>query len=197
MKNIMENNSIRTAIAEVASIVVAVLLALAVNEWNENRNHTKRANEAIVNVIQEIKSNLRLIKAVNKNNSDIIALIQTQTDNDAPQSQQRKFVPGLQIQNTAWKTLLSTGVSEHIEYSTLYSISSIYAMQDIYTSLSYQMIQTMMGNQALTQAIAPEQATQPNDLLYLDNMALIVEVEKSLLTNYQQTLEALQKSTID
>ncbi|MCO4798550.1 MAG: hypothetical protein KC484_05025 [Colwelliaceae bacterium] len=192
MKSLLNVKSFRSAATEILSIVIGVLLALAVNEWNENRVQTDRANEAIKNINQEIESNIALLKIVHANNTKVLKLIDDSVIGEGEEltEKQQNFIPGLQIQDTAWKTLLSTGVSEYISFSELYKISAIYSVQDIYKKLGFQLVETMMSNQALIQTLAPEKETETRSDLYLDNMKLIVEVEKGLLNLYQQNAKS-------
>ncbi|MEW6991326.1 hypothetical protein AADZ91_11620 [Colwelliaceae bacterium 6441] len=186
MKSLINIKSLRSAFTEILSIVIGVLLALAVNEWNENRVQTARANEAIKNINQEIASNIALLKIVHTNNTKVLAIIDGSEGSEDGPDKQQQFIPGLQIQDTAWQTLLSTGVSEYIEFSKLYEMSAIYSIQDIYKKLGFQFVQTMMSNQALLKTLAPEKEAFKKNDLYIENMTLIVEVEKGLLSLYQK-----------
>ena len=190
MKSSTRFSSTRSAATEIVTIVIGVLLALGVNEWNENRIHTERAAEAIQNVIQEINSNIKFVNIVNANNQRIIELIKNQGNGLEDQSNEQ-FIPGLQIQDTAWKMLHSTGVSEFIDYPTLYEISTIYSLQDIYKSMGYQLVQTITNNRALVASIAPDRSSTVDNKLFLSEMMLIVEIEKALLSSYTKTLEKL------
>ena len=192
MNKVIKTESFKSAMREIFAIVVGVLLALAVNEWNENRIQTARANEAISNIIQEIESNLNLLQIVNKNNLSVVALVESEKSENNEETQNLKFIPGLQIQDTAWQTLLSTGVSEFIEFSTLYDVSSIYSLQAIYRKLGFQLVESMMSNQALAMIIASNNKISNSNDLYLTNMKLILEIEKALLSNYQEKLKKLK-----
>ena len=182
---------LRSVITEITSIVIGVLLALAVNEWNESRIQTARANEAIQNVMHEITSNTKFLSFVNANNRAIIELLKERNAQSEDEGE-RQFVPGLQIQDTAWRMLHSTGVSEFIEYSTLYEISAIYSLQDIYKSLGYQLVQTITNNRALILAVAPDKSEGIDSGLFLSEMILIEQVEEALLSSYAEALEKLE-----
>lgn len=191
MKQPISFSVFRSAATEIISIVIGVLLALAVNEWNENRVHTERANEAIKNVIQEINSNIKFMNIVNANNK---ATIESLNKNraDIDEDSEKQFVPGLQIQDTAWKMLHATGVSEFIDYPTLYEISAIYSLQDIYKTLGYQLVQTVANNRALVSAISEEDSEVSNLGIFIVDMILIEQVEAALLSGYAKTLEKLK-----
>ncbi|MBB5210882.1 hypothetical protein [Microbulbifer hydrolyticus] len=183
---------VRSAITEILSIVIGVLLALAVNEWNQNRIEKIRAAEAIENVVQEIRSNIKFMNVVHSNNRAVVELLKNESvhQDDADEKQ---FVPGLQIQDAAWKMLNSTGVSEFIDYETLYDISAIYSLQDIYKSLGYQLVETTMSNRALVAALSPDASKTLGGDLFMEDMLLIDSVEEALLSSYAKTLEKLER----
>jgi hypothetical protein len=182
-------NRFRTIVVEVGSIVIGVLVALGANEWNENRVHRERADEALINIASEIVSNQKLLRYVHENNSRIVnsALAEETSDED------NQFVPGLQIQGTAWKTMIATGVAEYIEYDVLHSISAVYSIQEIYRELSYQMVQNFMTTSALAAAINPENSSDLPDDLFLANMQLVVLTERGLMTQYTTAISQLVK----
>ena len=129
-----------------------MLLALAVNEWNENRVKKDHSIEAVNNIIQVIKKNQKLLAVVSENNQKVVQLI-LNSENQSATSSKQNFIPGLQIPYTAWKTMMSTGVSEFVNYQIVFSISNVYSAQDIYKTSSYQLIQTMLVHQTLAKAL--------------------------------------------
>ena len=182
------SNSFRTILVEVVSIVIGVLVALGANEWNENRVHRERADEAMLDIASEIVSNQKLLQHVHENNSRIVsATLSKETSDDDNQ-----FIPGLQIQDTAWKTMIATGVAEHVEYDVLRLISAAYSFQDIYRELSYQMIQNFMSTSALAASLNPENPSDLPDGLFLENMQLVVLTEEGLMTHYTAAIGMLE-----
>jgi len=183
---------IRPALTEVLSIVIGVLLALAVNEWNENRIQTGKANEAIQNIIHEIDFNIKLMDVVNKNNKIIIELLNNKSITSSNKKNNQQFLPGLQIQDTAWKTLQSTGVSQHIEYSTLYTLSNVYSLQEIYKKLGYNLIQNVANHRILLSVKNKDISNSIDSKVFLTDMELIESIESALLSNYKKTLVQLK-----
>jgi len=183
---------IRPALTEVLSIVIGVLLALAVNEWNENRIQTGKADEAIQNIVHEIDSNIKLMVIVNKNNKAVIKLLNNESLASSNEKNNQQFLPGLQIQDTAWKTLQSTGVSQHIKYSTLYMLSTVYSLQEIYKKLGYNLIQNVANHRILLSVKDKSVLDSIDSKVFLTDMELIESVESALLSNYKKTLEQLK-----
>ena len=97
---------------EVFSIVLGVLLALGVNEFREQRMHHKEAESAMHNIKLEIQSNQEFLTSLHENNA---ALLEAISDEENSEEGEGNFIPGLQVDATAWKTLLSTGVSNYID----------------------------------------------------------------------------------
>jgi hypothetical protein len=193
MKRFFQRQTLRSAVTEIISIVIGVLLALAVNDWNEDRINQQMADKAIINIIEELKTNIKLINMIHASNANIIMLLNNPEKSTTNEKQ--RFTPGLQIQDTAWQTLITTGVSAHLEYETLYLVSNIYSIQDIYKSFGSQFINSMMSTQVLVKTINPDISDSNINLLFLGNMTLVVEIEKALLSQYEAGLLKLQQIT--
>ncbi|MCW8866228.1 MAG: hypothetical protein OQK22_15170, partial [Colwellia sp.] len=179
-------------LTEILSIVIRVLLALAVNEWNGNRVQTERANEAIQNIISEIDSNVKLMGFVNKNNKAVIDLMKNDSIAASSEDNNQQFLPGLQIQDTAWKTLQSTGVSEYVQYSTLYTLSNLYSLQEIYKKLGYNLIQNIANHRILLSVKENEVSESIDSKVFTADMVLIETIESELLNQYTKTLAQLK-----
>jgi len=188
MKPFFQTQTIRSATTEIISIVIGVLLALAVNEWNEDRINQQKAKQALHNIANELKSNIKLLNLIHNNNAAIITLLEQPTASTT--TEKKSFIPGLQIQDTAWKTLISTGTSAHIDYDSLYMISEIYSIQQIYKTLGFQMLNNMMSTSALSAALNPDQNGNVN-ALFQDNMTILVQIETALLALYEEAIQNL------
>ena len=64
--------SLARAGLEILSIVLVVLAALAVSEWQGNRNNQERTRAALGNVHTEMAKNLELLEIVHDNNASLI-----------------------------------------------------------------------------------------------------------------------------
>ena len=56
------------AIGETALIVIGILIALQINNWNEYQKAVKSENELLTSLQNEISANIKLLKLVNENN---------------------------------------------------------------------------------------------------------------------------------
>ena len=132
----------KALVVEVISIVIGVLLALALSEWSEERDHQTQAKIALENIATEIRSNHKLLTAIHDNN---LATLQVMHDDpESGEGDDRTYIPGLQLRKTAWDALLSTGLSNYISYDKVLMLSEMYAIQDVYKQTGTQLVEATM-----------------------------------------------------
>ena len=157
------------------------------NQWREQKGNEALARIALANVSSELESNLKLLTLINANNAATLASISDQEGDE-----QAVFVPGLQLQQIAWESLLSTGVSTYVEYSTILMISETYSIQDVYKGLGAQVTQAEMA--ATAHSVAVGTAVDDRVLLaeFFGYFELLVEIERQLLESYESALKGLE-----
>lgn len=133
---------------EMISIIMGVLVALAVDEWRENRQNTQRAHIAISNVHQELKSNLALLDIIHPENMKAYHMMQS----DSAENDSATIFPALQLQDVAWHTLLNNGIAVHIAYDELLKISELYSLQDIYKDFGKTFLDQLMEVKTISTA---------------------------------------------
>ncbi len=174
---------------EFFSIVLGVLLALGLNEWRENRSHQSQANAALLNIKNELQSNLEILTAIHENNTTTIKLM---TENqDADSSEERKFIPGLQLRETAWETFLSTNVSNYVDYETVLILSETYSFQDVYKQGGALLTEASMNMAAYAAATGKEVEDSHFKNQFYDYLVMLVQVEDALLKSCQRSIEHL------
>jgi hypothetical protein len=162
---------------EVFSIVLGVMLALWASEWSNDRANQKLANKAMLNIAHEFENNHGLLTLLHNNNVAVVSYL----EGSDPESSELSFIPGLQLQNTAWTTFLNTGVSSYIDYNTILQIAEVYSIHEIYKTFGSQMAM-MSFEQKLSQP------SDKQDEFQLENMKrllpllnLIIEIEAGIL----------------
>ena len=69
----------RYAIGEIILVVIGILIALQINNWNENRNTEKAKAQSLLNLKKEFESNLGFLQrqedSIDKTNKNLIKLI--------------------------------------------------------------------------------------------------------------------------
>lgn len=185
--NLLQKVLPRGLLVEVFSIVIGVLLALGANEWNKQRLDRVKLATALENVAQELQGNKRLLNEIHKHN---LAVIQA-FDQSSETADEKKFIPGLQIRDTAWKTFLTSGVAESADVATIQVLHDHYALQEVYKNMSYQTVQTILSTKALVNGLRPETGANNFDQLFTDNLNLVVSLEEALLESVSNTTSIL------
>ena len=76
----MEQNKIRTyllyAVGEIALVMIGILLALQVNNWNESRNEQKLANEYLKGIEADMRLDIAQIDSILVNLAMTVSIIQ-------------------------------------------------------------------------------------------------------------------------
>lgn len=181
---------VQTLLVEVISIVLGVLLALAVNQWRENQSHKAQAKSALKNISNEIQSNLKALKILHENNS---ATIEFMTDgNESATSEDSKFIPGIQLRETAWKTLLSTNVANYVNYETILTLSDTYSIQDVYKQAAVSITEAALNLAAYAAANGRDVDDNHFQRQFYDYLLMLVDVESELLRLYENTLKEME-----
>jgi len=177
---------------EVFSIVLGVLLALAVSEWQESRQLQERTQAALGNVKTELAQNLKLLEIVHENNS---SLTQHLAENPDELDQDAQFLPALQISDAAWETLRTTGLAGYVDLDLMVKLSETYSLIDVYRRSGYALVDANL--QVLATATATERdmdAINNANLFarnFIGHFELIVNVEAALIVAHRGVLESL------
>ena len=171
---------------EFASIVVGVLLALGLSEWADEREHRQLANAALDNVYAEVERNQTVLKIIHENNSATVAAIEEEQDS----GDDRQFIPGKQLEDTAWSTFIETGLSAYASYDEVLEMSNVYSLQEVYEQSGRFLIQASMTSSAFAAACGVE---IDNDLFaqnFLEYFSMLAAVEEQLITAYDSVERA-------
>jgi hypothetical protein len=194
-KEVKGRSTLHLLLVEMSLVVSGILLALWANQWNTEREYYDRAQIALRAIAGEIEGNLNLLNIVHPQNELSLAWMLAE-ETESTEQDSINIVPALQVKDVAWQTMLSTGVSEFVDYELLYSISDIYSMQDIYKSFSWNMISTIASTEALAAAIRDgDDDDLPRDL-FADDVSLLVSIEVALQSSYQDALDQFESQRI-
>ena len=187
--SLLNRRSVFRAGLEIISIVLAVLLALAVSEWQENRNKLERTEAALRQVQTELSQNLELLEFVHDRN---VALIELLSQESTTVDQEAQFTPALQIADSAWKALGSTGLSGFVDFDLMVTLSQTYALIDIYRRSGYSLLDANLW--VMATATATERDMKKIDdsnlfaLNFISQFQLIVDIESALIDAHRKAL---------
>jgi Family of unknown function (DUF6090) len=130
--HLMENKTgkyLKYAIGEIVLVVIGILIALSINNWNENRKNHKLETLALINLKAEFNENQRrlelLINIKQKQEDEGRAFLEIITNDSIPLSQKINTKPPGQYlgtwsaTNAVLNSLLSTGEITNIKNDSL------------------------------------------------------------------------------
>jgi hypothetical protein len=181
---------------EVFSIVLGVLLALAVSEWQDNRNNLERTNAALRNVRIELTKNLELLEIVHARNVDLVELLNGDSEKV---DQDAQFLPALQITDSAWQTLGSTGLGGYVDFNLMVTLSQTYSLIEVYRRSSYSLLDANLWVLATATATERDMKTIEDKNLFAKNFIsqfqLIINIESALIDAHQNAISKLDPDT--
>lgn len=175
-------------LVEVFSIVLGVLLALGLSEWSQERQHHAQADIALANILLELNSNQTLLVVIHDNNAATIAAMKAASPGE---EQNQNFIPGLQLQETAWEAFLSTGLSNYASYDDVLTLSQLYSIQDIYKRAGRQLVEATMQMSAYAVVQETEVDNDQFQKQFLIYFEMLSAIEEQLLLSYDEVMTDL------
>ena len=197
-KRLFERRTLAKAGLEVFSIVLGVLLALAVSEWQEDRHNQERTEAALSSVRAELEGNLRILEIVHSNNVDLIDRVE---NNAGELTENDQFLPALQISESAWTTLNATGLANFVDLELMATLSDTYSLIEVYRSAGYSLVDANM--MVLATATAGGQTLAEIDdsnlfaVNFLSFFKLIVDVESALVDAHNKALASKELADVN
>ena len=189
---LLSRRSISRAGLEALTIVIGVLAALAVSEWQESRHIEERIQLALWNVRTELENNLEILEFVHSSN---VTLIDQLADDTNSLEQDSQFLPALQITESAWQALGTTGLSGYVDFDLIVTLSETYSLVDVYRRSGYSLVDANLSMLATATATGRSMKDIDDSDLFAKNFAshfqLIVDVESALIAAHQGALAAL------
>lgn len=143
----MENKKgwIGKLLMEFVSVVFAVLLALGLNHWREERANQELADKALTNIFIEVftnKNDLEEQFPIYEENIASVGVYKAEYDSGKGGYYSLKFnLPVLS--KAAWNVANSTGAIKDVDLTLLMELSDMYAFQDVIQTNSLNYLETM------------------------------------------------------
>jgi hypothetical protein len=131
---------------EAASIVVAVLLAFAVDEWRDARAKRQLAERARASVLAELRANHEELLGTHAANARQLESLQHTLDLLAADPKARKTsvelaFSGAQLSDAAWETTRTTQAIQLLPFEWVLEIARVYEVQALYKTAQLDMLQ--------------------------------------------------------
>lgn len=127
--------SLPQAFFEAFFVVLGVLLALAANEWREDRRAAAHAATALSSIVDELRTNRDAVaSSLDYHRTLAGKLREHRAAGSTPDIRTfgRGFVHPASVLRTAWSTAGATNAFEELDYDIVLALSQIYATQGAY-----------------------------------------------------------------
>lgn len=133
---------------EALFLLVAVVLAFAVEEWREERELDRLADEARVAILREVARNRDELLESRQDTIDAIASLEAALaawQQGAPGPRELKVNLELAIfSSAAWRTAQSTEASRRMNYAWMLQVSQSYELQAMYQEAQWAAVEALV-----------------------------------------------------
>ncbi|MEA2558845.1 MAG: hypothetical protein QOH06_349 [Acidobacteriota bacterium] len=174
---------------EAASVVFAVLLALAVDEWRETRSRNALAAHAQASILEEIRTNETELRNTRDKNRALLqqienGLLQIMEKRDT--SLQFNFEIAL-LSSAAWNTAQMTQAANFLDFDWVRRVSKVYELQGVYVTSQSAVVDRISG---ISEILG--NGNDPRRMLNIlaERLRVALRIQDSLLEEYGKVLAA-------
>jgi hypothetical protein len=181
------------ALAEAFLIVLSVLLALAVDEWRDQRERSARVDTALRGIAAELRENAESVERARVNHLAMRdSLLVYEARRGPPPARvymSGLFNPGL-VHAAAWQSASERGTTADMPYELLLALSQVYDHQAQYRTMGSALAQNIMseafryGLEAVFRDRAKSFITLQED--FANREAILLQVYRHILTALEQ-----------
>lgn len=178
------------AMVESVLVVGSILLALAVDEWAEEQEYARLADQSLSIFEQEIVANQRRLEDAAPFHQGILQVVGQMRFAPPAEIDLQSVMEGLQspvMLNTAWETALATGALTHMPVEVVSALSLTYSIQERFTVQSRAERPRYSWGQQVSAAEVTARAQEVYQYL-----AALTRDEAELRTVYEQALEMIR-----
>lgn len=171
-------------------IMFSILMALAVDNWQENRQHRRLAQQTLQVFEREIRLNLATIEDLAPYHAGLRSVVAQALATPGEAADMRTIAEGLRptiLQNTAWQTAGASGGLTHIDVETTWQLSLTYSFQDRYRQQSLASLPSF----ALGTATDPQEVQRNVRQMY-NYLNEMVTLEQDLSAAYRQAIQIIR-----
>lgn len=170
---------------EAVSVVFAVLIALGVDEWREDRSNAQLADRAIQSLVTEIRSNRDEFQGAREANQNVSARLREAIADTDAQGFGVEFEYSL-LSDAAWQTAQMTRAAHFMDYDTVQRIARLYDLQTLFDEGQAGVLEFISGMGELA-------VSEPERLpvMMLGRLGVVMELGEGLADAYDTVLEEL------
>lgn len=186
----MEFKWIIKGLVESVFVVGSILMALAVDQYSQNRDYAELADQSLGIFEREIVQNQERVAdgaPYHQGIRDILSQMRMMPEGSMDI---RSIMEGLQapvLLNTAWETALATGALTHMEFEVVSALSLTYSIQEGFEDRSRLDRPRLSGPDGLTHAQSQAQLDEAYEYV-----AALTRDESELLAVFEQALQMIR-----
>ena len=173
---------------EAASVVIALLLALAINAWNQDRELRERADTARAGILAELRTNRDDLDAARPKLREIVESLREKLAKDAPEPHEVTVLLGVtQLSSAAWRAALATDAMRTVDFAWISEVARVYEVQDEYLRLQQNALDQISSIPADSTLAGKSVAAS-----LMPRFNVLVQIADGLSRNYGEILDKKQ-----
>lgn len=176
---------------EAASVVFAVLLALAVDEWRETQSRNALAARARASILDEIRSNESELRNIRDNNRALLHRIEEtllRVKQEPETSLEFHFEIAL-LSSASWHTAQMTQAANLLDFDWLRRVSNVYELQELYVTSQSAVVDRLSGISEILEDDPQRMLT-----IIAERLRVALRIQDSLLEDYAKVLGNADRS---
>jgi len=176
---------------EAASVVLALLLALAVNDWRDREQENERAAITREAIVAELRANQQEIESAHLALTRIVASLQGAMDDSKPAAHELNVEMGISLLSAAaWHATLATQASQRIDFAWLTRIAKLYELQDHFLRVQNAAVDQLS-------AVPPDDSVNGKQVaaMLLPRFNALDQLAQSLTLGYAEALDEAASKT--
>jgi hypothetical protein len=175
-------------IIEALFLLVAVVLAFAVEEWREERELDRLADEARIAIVREVTRNRDELRESRQDTADAVAALEARL---AASARGEALPPKLEVNlelallsSAAWRAAQSTEASRRMNYAWMLQVSQSYELQAMYQEAQWAAVQALVTLKTTGDATAQADSA----IALLGRVRLLTSLGQALEEDYAKIL---------
>lgn len=177
-------------VVEAGMIFLAVVLALAAEEWRENRDRQELADRALNSVVEEVRSNLDELERSAPSNIARLEAARAVLEEMEAGDESGDADIGLEVSllsTAAWQSAQMSQAVHYFDLDAMRQLSEVYEIQEMYDRMQTGMVDGM-GDLMRIARDDPEAAIRQG----VSGVGMLVGFQETLAETYRHTLEQLE-----
>jgi hypothetical protein len=175
---------------EAGMIFLAVILALAAEEWREKRDRQELADRALTSVVEEVRSNLEELERSAPANVERLEAARAVLEQMEAGEEPGDVDIGLEVSllsTAAWQSAQMSQAVHYFDLDTMRQLSEVYEIQEMYDRMQTGMVDGL-GDLMRIAREDPEAAVRQG----VSGVGMLVGFQETLAETYRHTLEQLE-----